>query len=161
MAPAPLPRYKAACDLWLKIKMLSDKLIGFLFLHENSNIFVLHIFWFLIFGMLLMLVTSCWLKVESPVLSCFVSIHSHCNSIWNKCTAWSKQQQCHVGSPCLSFSNYPVWQNWTQTGEDIGFSWDGWIHKFAQQSFSPGLPLITCLLNYNYHPFPRVWWMWL
>lgn len=82
-----------------------------------------------------MLLNSCWLKVESPVLYCFVSIYSHSNSIWNKCTAWPKQQQCHVGSPCLSFCNHSIWQDWTQAGESNGFDWDIWRRKFAQQFF--------------------------
>lgn len=103
-----------------------------------------------------MLPNSCWLKVESPVLYCFVSIYSHSNSIWNKCTAWPKQQQCHVGSPCLSFCNHSIWQDWTQAGESNGFDWDIWRRKFAQQFFfSPGLLPLMCLLNYNCHLFPQ------
>lgn len=46
----------------------------------------------------------------------FLSVHSHCDSIWDKHTTRSQQQQRHVGSSCLSFCYYSVRQDSSQTG---------------------------------------------
>lgn len=50
------------------------------------------------------------------VQCCLVSICSNSDCIWNQHAAWSKQQQCHARSSCLSFGHHPVWKDCTQTG---------------------------------------------
>lgn len=70
---------------------------------------------------------------KSCYLQFCLSIYSHSDSIWNKYTTWSKQQQCHAGSPCLSFCNHPIWQDWTQAGQDSGFYCNIQQCKFPQQ----------------------------
>lgn len=74
-------------------------------------------------------------------------MYSHSDSIWNKCTAWSKQQQCHVGSSCLSFCNHPIWQDWTQAGKDwLSLQYLTQISKYI----FPQVCSIFCLLKCHF-----------